>query len=222
MFDDVAHGLFHPITVPTCLPRSHGAEAALPPGFVPLDRRRPASPPGRHGQKRWRLLGPRALLAALLAPVPVVALAADPPRLVPPVAAACVSSPFGPRAMAGRAKAGTFHPGIDLPAALGAPVLAVAPGAIMKVQRRGPGGLEMLVQHAGFVGVYSHLGLIAPVILTGRRTVGAGEKLGTVGRSGLTYGPHLYFGILVNGKPVDPAPLLGLPRCSGTEPARGV
>ena len=71
----------------------------------------------------------------------------------------------------------------------------------------------MLVQHDGFIGVYSHLGLVAPPILEGRRTFAAGEQLGTVGRSGMTSGPHMFFEMIVNGKPVDPAPYLRLPPC---------
>ena len=62
----------------------------------------------------------------------------------------------------------------------------------------------MLVQHDGFIGVYSHLGLIAPLVAEGRRTLYSGERIATVGRTGLTYGPHLYFGMIVNGRPVDP------------------
>lgn len=140
--------------------------------------------------------------------------------LHPPVVPACVSSPFGPRVLPGRPKAGTFHPGIDLPAAAGAPVLAVAPGRVIRVQRKGPGGIEMLVQHPGFIGVYSHLGLIAPPIMEGNRGVAAGQKLGVVGRSGVSYGAHLYFGILVDRKPVDPAPLLGVRPCRDRSEAR--
>ncbi len=133
--------------------------------------------------------------------------------LRPPVAPACVSSPFGPRALANKPLAGKFHNGIDLPAPIGSPVSAVAPGKIIRVQRRGVGGLEILIQHAGFSGVYSHLGLIAPVLAEGARTVSQGERIATVGRSGLTYGPHLYFGMIVNGQTVDPAPYLKVGPC---------
>jgi murein DD-endopeptidase MepM/ murein hydrolase activator NlpD len=133
--------------------------------------------------------------------------------LITPVTSACISSPFGPRVLRDRPLAGTFHDGIDLPAAVGAPVWAIAPGTVIRVQKHGVGGLEMLVQHAGFIGVYSHLGLIAPAIAEGRRAIRAGERLATVGRSGLTYGSHLFFGMIVGGRPVDPAPYLGLKPC---------
>jgi len=133
--------------------------------------------------------------------------------LLSPVIPACISSAFGPRSLPGRPLAGNFHPGVDLPAPLGTPVRAVAAGTVVRVQRRGAGGLEMLVQHPGFMGIYSHLGLIAPIILNGRKSIAEGQQLGTVGHSGLTYGPHLYFGMLVNGYAVNPAPYLGLLAC---------
>jgi murein DD-endopeptidase MepM/ murein hydrolase activator NlpD len=141
------------------------------------------------------------------------------PDLLPPVNPACISSPFGPRVLANRPLAGTYHNGVDLPAPEGAPVHAVAPGTVIRVQRHGVGGLEMLVQHAGFVGVYSHLGHVAPLIAEGRRTLYGGQVLGTVGRSGVSYGMHLYFGMLRDGHPIDPAPALGVARCGIGEAA---
>jgi murein DD-endopeptidase MepM/ murein hydrolase activator NlpD len=133
--------------------------------------------------------------------------------LIPPVEPACVSSPFGPRTLPNRPLASTFHNGIDLPAAIGSPVLAVAPGRVIRIQRHGVGGLEVLIQHDGFIGVYSHLGLIAPVLAEGAKTISTGERIATVGRSGLTYGPHLYFGMIVDGRSVDPAPYLKIVAC---------
>jgi murein DD-endopeptidase MepM/ murein hydrolase activator NlpD len=159
----------------------------------------------------------RTVFAGLLSLAPSMSIAAPPQTaersITPPITPACVSSPFGPRILADRPLAGKFHSGIDIPAPVGAPVKAVAPGSVIRVQRHGVGGLEMLVQHQGFVGVYSHLGLIAPVIAEGRRVVYGGEKIATVGRSGLTYGPHLYFGMIVDGRSVDPSPYLHIAPC---------
>jgi murein DD-endopeptidase MepM/ murein hydrolase activator NlpD len=135
--------------------------------------------------------------------------------LLSPVSSACISSPFGPRVLPNRPMAGTYHYGVDLPAPAGAPVRAAAPGQVIRIQHKGPGGLEMLVQHAGFVGVYSHLGTVAPALADGKTTVAAGEKLGVVGDTGVTYGMHLYFEMIQAGRPVDPAPYLGVPQCNG-------
>ena len=157
-------------------------------------------------------------LALALAGFPALAAPATvAERLLPPVSPACVSSPFGPRVLSGRPQAGTYHYGIDLPAPLGAPVRAAAAGTVLRIERRGPGGLEMLVQHPGFVAVYSHFGTIARIFAEGSRVVAAGEKLGVVGLTGVTFGPHLYFGMFVGGQPVDPAPYLNVPLCASGE-----
>ena len=130
--------------------------------------------------------------------------------LKPPVSPACISSPFGPRALPDHPQAGTYHYGIDLAAPAGAPVLATAPGRVIRVQRKGPGGLEVLVQHDGFMGIYSHLGMLTPAFAQGKTGVAAGEKLGVVGRSGFISGTHVYFEMILAGKPVDPAPYLAV------------
>lgn len=135
------------------------------------------------------------------------------PMLVPPVSPACISSPFGPRVLANHPQAGTYHHGVDLPAPPGAPIVATASGKVIRIQKKGPGGLEILVQHDGFVAIYSHLGMAAPAFAQGKRTVAAGEKLGVVGRTGVTVGIHVYFEMLVAGKPIDPAPFLRVPKC---------
>ncbi len=135
--------------------------------------------------------------------------------LLPPVSATCISSPFGPRMLPNVPEAGSYHYGVDLPAPVGSAVTATAPGSVIRVQRKGPGGLEMLVQHDGFVGIYSHFGMIAPAFAEGKRMVAAGEKLGVVGRTGVSLGAHLYFEMVLDGRPVDPTPYLGLPRCGG-------
>jgi murein DD-endopeptidase MepM/ murein hydrolase activator NlpD len=161
-------------------------------------------------------------LAAMFASVRLPGAAAEPLResaLLPPVMPACISSAFGPRVLPNQPEAGTYHYGVDLPAPPGTAVVATAAGTVIRIQRRGPGGLEMLVQHEGFVGVYSHFGSIAPVFAEGKRAVAAGEKLGVVGRTGVTSGAHLYFGMILNGKPVDPAPYLRLAHCGGRSPA---
>jgi murein DD-endopeptidase MepM/ murein hydrolase activator NlpD len=155
---------------------------------------------------------PAMVLSTAMA-APAMAQTTGATALLTPVTPACVSSPFGPRVLPNRKLAGTFHAGIDLPAPAGAPVRAIAPGRVIRIQRRGPGGLEVLVQHTGFIGVYSHLGRVTPAIAEGQRSLRAGEVIGVIGHSGLTYGMHLYFGMVMNGRPVDPAPYLAVTAC---------
>jgi murein DD-endopeptidase MepM/ murein hydrolase activator NlpD len=159
----------------------------------------------------------RAMIVAALAWVLSVqgAIAGMPlrERLQDPVRPACVSSPFGPRVLPGKPQAGTYHYGIDLPAPVGAPVRAVAPGTLISIIDRAPGGLQMVVQHPGFVGIYSHFGSIAAEFLAGQRLVRAGEQLGEIGLTGVTYGAHLYFAMVVGSRPVDPMPYLAVALC---------
>ncbi len=131
-----------------------------------------------------------------------------PGDLVEPVRPACISSPFGNRPPPGPHAIG-FHNGIDLPAPAGAPVFAAASGQVITIHRRGPGGLELAIAHRGkagpFITIYAHLGLIAPAFAEGKTSVAAGERIAVIGRSGVTYGTHLYFEMMVGGHPVDPS-----------------
>jgi hypothetical protein len=74
--------------------------------------------------------------------------------LVPPVGPTCISSQFGPRVLANHPQAGTYHRGVDLPAPPGASIVGAAPRQGLRIQKKGPGGLEILVQHDGFVAIY--------------------------------------------------------------------
>jgi murein DD-endopeptidase MepM/ murein hydrolase activator NlpD len=125
---------------------------------------------------------------------------ADPqpePMLVPPVSPACISSPFGPRVLANHPQAGTYHHGVDLPAP---PGIDCGDGArqVIRIQKKGPAELEILVRHDGFVAIYSHLGMAAPSFAQGNRSVAAGEKFGVVGRTGAAVGTHVYFKMLID------------------------
>jgi murein DD-endopeptidase MepM/ murein hydrolase activator NlpD len=140
-----------------------------------------------------------------------------PGNLPPPVRPACISSPFGPRRLVGP-RAATFHRGIDLPAPAGGWVYAVLPGRVVELRRKGSAGLEVTLQHGDarqgeFITRYAHLGTVTPALANGRAEVKAGEVLGRVGRTGVTYGTHLYFEIRVRGQPIDPEPYFSVPRC---------
>lgn len=134
-----------------------------------------------------------------------------------PVRPACVSSPFGNRPAPGPHAIG-FHNGIDLPAPAGGAVYAVADGDIVSIHKRGPGGLEIAIAHRSttgpYVAVYAHLGLIAPAIAEGRRHVVAGERIAVIGRTGVTYGTHLFLALFVNGQAIDPAPFFPVESCA--------
>lgn len=150
-------------------------------------------------------------------PIAVLALApccAGAVPLRPPVEPACVSSPFGWRHAVGPHAPAAFHNGIDLPAPAGAVVRAAAAGTVLRIKRQGLGGVTVHVGHPdGTTTLYAHLGNLVPAIAEGRRGVAAGEPLGHVARTGVTYGTHLFFAVLRGNEAVDPESLLGVARC---------
>lgn len=148
----------------------------------------------------------------------VVPAAAQPApgALQPPVTPACISSPFGERNVPGT-RASHFHTGIDFPAPAGAYVHAAAAGQVAQIRRLGPDGLEVDLLHetpgGRFVTRYAHLGSVTPRLALGKLKLAAGEALGRVGRSGITYGTHVHFEVRVAGTPIDPEPFFTVPRC---------
>lgn len=137
-----------------------------------------------------------------------------PPALLPPVMPACISSPFGMRRAVGPHAPAGFHNGVDLPAPAGALVHAAADGVIVVIKRQGLGGVTVHLRHPdGTETLYAHLGNLVPAIAEGRRAVRAGEALGHVARTGVTYGTHVFFAVQQGGVAVDPEPMLGMGRC---------
>lgn len=156
-----------------------------------------------------------SLLCLAAAPEPLPALPGG-IELRLPVAGACMSSPFGPRHVVGP-HAAVVHNGVDLPAPAGTWVGAAAAGQVVAVRHLGSSGLEVDIAHGrpgqGFLTRYAHLGSISPAIAGGAGRVAAGDRIGRIGRSGITYGTHLHFELHLDGSPVDPAPYLRTYNC---------
>jgi murein DD-endopeptidase MepM/ murein hydrolase activator NlpD len=156
-----------------------------------------------------RRAGQAALLLLLCGPA-----AGHAAELSPPVSPACISSPFGPRRAVGPHAPAGFHNGVDLPAPAGALVRAARDGRVAIVKRQGMGGVTVHLLHAdGMRTLYAHLGNLVPAIAEGKREVRAGDPLGHVARTGVTYGTHVFFAVFRDGQAVDPAPLLGVGPC---------
>ena len=162
----------------------------------------------------WHRSGSVCALASLLLTLLLPHTARSQSSLQPPVTPACVSSSFGWRQAVGPHAPEGFHNGIDLPAPAGALVHAAA-GTVAIVKRQGLGGVTVHLRHpGGLVTLYAHLGNLVPAIARGKRNVAAGEALGHVARTGVTYGTHVFFAVLKDGHAVDPLSVLPpLPRC---------
>jgi hypothetical protein len=122
-------------------------------------------------------------------------------RMTYPLAVqAVVTQTYGPH------DAGTFHPGIDLAAPAGTPVLAATAGtATYAGWETGYGNYICLQATAVLSTCYAHL---AQIDVHLRQTVNAGQQIGAEGATGDATGPHLHFEVRINGHTVDPAPYL--------------
>jgi murein DD-endopeptidase MepM/ murein hydrolase activator NlpD len=110
-----------------------------------------------------------------------------------------------------------MHRGIDLPAPAGAWVTAAAAGRVVSIRRIGASGLAVELRHAdGSRTRYAHLGSVTPALAEGRGEVAAGERLGRVGRTGVSRGTHLHFELFITNEAVDAAPILQLRACRRT------
>lgn len=117
-----------------------------------------------------------------------------------------ITSPFGPR-RAPVAGATTMHRGCDF---IGfALVRAVATGRVVAAGTPNGwsgGGIQVWVQHDGFLTRYMHLKSTPPVRVGD--DVPAGRILGVMGRTGNVTGVHLHLEVVVNGAQVDPVPFI--------------
>jgi murein DD-endopeptidase MepM/ murein hydrolase activator NlpD len=110
------------------------------------------------------------------------------------------------------------HLGVDFAAPRGTPVVSVGDGEIVSAGWDGPFGRHVRIRHGDdIVTAYAHLDRIGTGIRVGTR-VRRGEVIGTVGATGLATGPHLHFGVIRNGKYVDPLATT-LPPAPALQPA---
>lgn len=126
-----------------------------------------------------------------------------PGRFTNPVPAAQLTSGFGPR-KSPTPGASTFHKGIDLAAPIGTKVGATRDGVVTRsgFDRKGYGNWVEVRHPDGTTSRYGHLDKRGVKV---GQEVEQGARLGTVGNSGRSTGPHLHFEIRdAQGRPVDP------------------
>lgn len=112
-----------------------------------------------------------------------------------------VTSPFGSRGDPFQG-APAHHEAVDLGGMMGEPIHATAPGKVVRAGRWGWYGNMVEIDHGlGFRTRYAHMDKI---FVTKGDTVRSGDKIGTVGNTGRSTGPHLHYEIRVRGHAVDP------------------
>ncbi len=95
-----------------------------------------------------------------------------------------------------------FHEGVDLACPTGTPIHAADKGLVVYAGWRGGFGRTILIDHgSGISTMYAHCSRIA---VKKGQTVSLGQVVGYVGTTGLSTGPHLHFGLLKYGRPINP------------------
>jgi len=101
------------------------------------------------------------------------------------------------------------HTGTDYPVPASSPVLAVADGTVALAQDLFYPGNAVFIDHGdGLISMYFHLSDIN--VQTGQE-VRKGDRVGQVGTTGRSTGPHLFFGIRWHNARIDPRFVLGDP-----------
>ena len=99
-----------------------------------------------------------------------------------------------------------LHKGIDIAGAPGLPIVASADGKVVEMGNdRGYGFFVVLRHRYGFSTQYSHL---QSILVSKGQDVVQGQRIGTLGNTGLSTGPHLDFILTLGTDVVDPAAFL--------------
>jgi len=117
-----------------------------------------------------------------------------------------ITSPYGYRKWPFGGNARQFHSGMDIGAPMGSSVKAAMSGRVSAVGWDDVLGNYIVINHqSGYRTMYGHMS--ATRVKSGAY-VGAGERIGDVGSTGLSTGPHLHFTVFKNGVTVNPRNLL--------------
>ncbi len=84
-----------------------------------------------------------------------------------------------------------LHFGVDFPAPMGSPAVAVAPATVAKVYTSATYGRTVILDHGG--GVYSLYAHLKEATVEEGQKVKTGQVVGLIGSTGRSTGPHLHF-----------------------------
>ncbi len=99
----------------------------------------------------------------------------------------------------------SYHSGMDMACAQGTPIYAALGGTVTSVGYNNVYGNYVIVtHHSGYKTLYGHM---SKQLCTRGQWVDQNTRIGLVGSTGLSTGPHLHFTVYKFGKTVNPAAL---------------
>ncbi len=126
----------------------------------------------------------------------------SPPEIIPVLGKYRITSPYGAMRVDENDKPLWHHSGVDFGAETGTPIISPSEGIVLFADSLILQGNCIVIDHgAGIKSVYFHLNKL---YVKEGQVVKKKEIIGSVGATGLSTGPHLHFGIYVNGKPINP------------------
>lgn len=106
-----------------------------------------------------------------------------------------ISSGFGMRW-------GRMHEGVDIAASMGSPITAALDGTVNYAGVEEGYGNTIKISHSnGIETIYGHC---SSILVKSGQQIKKGEKIGLVGSTGNSTGPHVHFEVRIDGKPQNP------------------
>jgi murein DD-endopeptidase MepM/ murein hydrolase activator NlpD len=100
----------------------------------------------------------------------------------------------------------SFHTGIDMAVPPGTPIRAAMSGTVIAVGYTNIFGNYVIINHGnGYQTLYAHM---SKVLAHTGQELSQGTRIGLVGSTGYSTGPHLHFTVYKNGKLIDPLSVL--------------
>lgn len=106
-----------------------------------------------------------------------------------------LTSGFGPRW-------GRMHQGVDFAAPVGTPIVAPGEGTVTFAGWQRGYGYLIKVQHE--LGVETRYGHLSKMSVKVGQKVSRGQRIGDMGNTGRSTGPHLHYEVRVNGQAINP------------------
>ena len=95
-----------------------------------------------------------------------------------------------------------FHNGVDMAAPSGSAILAAYDGEVVAAAYSSTMGNYIMIDHGdGLYTIYMHASSLG---VSKGQMVARGEQIAAVGSTGRSTGPHLHFGVRLNGSYVSP------------------